>query len=141
VKPVEVKVDLDPPINNILFIYIMLQLIIILCISVIHIIILFTITPFIDHIFTPLNDKESNTEILIEIITQLLTLSVIWYLLNKYVLYNINKYFKLNNVKLVSTILDIIYAVVLIGLQSNLINKLEYITYKHPFRLFQLFND
>tara|TARA_B110001469_G_C9546953_1_gene271465 strand:- start:55 stop:414 length:360 start_codon:yes stop_codon:yes gene_type:complete len=119
----------------------MLQLIIILCISVIHIIILFTITPFIDHIFTPLNDKESNTEILIEIITQLLTLSVIWYLLNKYVLYNINKYFKLNNVKLVSTILDIIYAVVLIGLQSNLINKLEYITYKHPFRLFQLFND
>jgi hypothetical protein len=139
VKLVEVKVDLDRQINNILFILIMIiQLVKILGISVIHILILFAIAPMIDHAFSPLNKDESNAEILFEIITQLLTVAITWYLLEKYVLHTINKYFKLHNVKMVDTIVEIISALVMIGLQTHLISKLEYITHEHPFRVFQI---
>jgi hypothetical protein len=119
----------------------MLQLIKILCISVIHILILFTIAPIIDHAFTPLHKDESNIEILFEIITQLLTIAILWYLLETYILHTINKYFKLHNVKMINTILQVISALIMFGLQTHLISKLEYITHEHPFRLFQLFND
>jgi len=142
VKLVEVKVDLDPPTNNILFIHIMIiQLIKIMGISVIHILILFAIAPIIDHAFSPLHKDESNAEILFEIITQLLTVSLAWYCLEKYILHTINKLFKVHNVTMIHTIVDIISAIVMIGLQSHLISKLEYITHEHPFRLFQLFED
>ena len=32
-------------------------------------------------------------------------------------------------------LMDFISAIVLVGLQKNLIHKLEYITYEHPFRI------
>ena len=94
-------------------------------VSTIHILLLFSIAPIIDHAFTPLHKDESNGEILFEIITQLLTISVIWYILEKYVLYSINKYFNVHKSKLLDTTIDIISALVLIGLQSHLIEKLE----------------
>ena len=140
-KLVEVKVDLDPPINNILFSYIMIILLKILGISVIHILILFAIAPMIDHAFSPLHKDESNIEILGEIITQLLTVAIAWYCLEKYIVHTINKFFKLHNVKVIDTIVDIISGIVMIGLQSHLISKLQYITHEHPFRLFQIFED
>ena len=111
----------------------------VLCVSVIHIVILFIIAPIIDHIFTPLDKNKSNTEILLESITQLLTVAVIWYLMDKFILHAINKYFNIHNVKMVSKIMEIITAIVLIGLQTHLISKLEYITHEHPFRLIQIF--
>lgn len=113
----------------------------ILGISVIHILILFVIAPMIDHAFSPLHKDESNAEILFEIITQLLTVAITWYLLEKYIVHTINKFFKVHNVTMLHTIVDIISALVLIGLQSHLISKLEYITHEHPFRLFQIFED
>jgi len=115
------------------------QLVKVLCVSVIHIVLLFIIAPIIDHLFTPLDKDESNTEILMESITQLLTVSLIWYLMDKFVLHTINKYFNIHNLKMVSKVMEIITAVVLIGLQTHLINKLEYITHEHPFRLIRIF--
>ena len=115
------------------------MLIRVLCVSVIHIVILFIVAPIIDHVFTPLNKDESNTEILLEAITQLLTVAVIWFLLDKFILRNINKYFNIHNVKMVSKVMEIITAIVLIGLQTHLISKLEYITHEHPFRVIQIF--
>ena len=111
------------------------QLIRVLGVSVIHIILLLVIAPIIDHAFTPLDKEESNAEILIESITQLLTVSVIWYLTDKFVLHAINKYFNIHNVKMINKVMEIITAIVLIGLQTHLISKLEYITHEHPFRL------
>ena len=58
--------------------------------------------------------------------------------MEKYILHTINKYFKLHNVKMVDTIVDIISALVMIGLQTHLISKLEYITHEHPLRVFQI---
>ena len=110
-------------------------------VCIIHIAILFTIAPIIDHAFTPLHKDESNAEILFEIITQLLTICVVWYILEKYILHAINKYFGVHDVKIIKTITDILAAVILIGLQSHLISKLEYITHEHPFRLFSLFDN
>jgi len=119
----------------------MVTLLKILAISIIHILIIFAIAPVIDHAFSPLHKDEDNIEILGEIITQLLTVSVAWFFLEKYVVHTINKYFKVHNVKVIDTIVDIISGIVMIGLQSHLIRKLEYITHEHPFRLFQLFED
>ena len=113
----------------------MLQLIKIISVSIIHILLLFIVAPIIDHAFTPLDKDESNTVILLEIIMQLLTVSVLWYLLERFILHNINKYFNLHKVKMVTTIMDIVSATVLIGLQTHLISKLQYITHEHPFRI------
>jgi hypothetical protein len=110
-------------------------------VSVIHILLLFSIAPIIDHLFTPLHKDESNEEILFEIITQLLTISIVWYILEKYILHSINKYFNIHKSKFLDTTIDIIAALVLIGLQSHLVSKLEYITHEHPFRILTLFND
>ena len=110
-------------------------------VSIIHILLLFSIAPILDHAFTPLHKDESNEEILFEIITQLLTISIVWYILEKYILYSINKYFNIHKSKFLDTSMDIIAALVLIGLQSHLITKLKYITHEHPFRIFTLFND
>jgi len=121
--------------NNNIGHYIMFQLIKIISVSTIHILILLIIAPIIDQAFTPLNKDESNMEILFEIIMQLLTISVLWHLLERFILHTINKYFNLHKVKMVTTIMDIVSAIVLIGLQTHLISKLEYITHEHPFRL------
>jgi len=111
----------------------------VLGVSVIHIVILFIVAPIIDQVFTPLNKEESNTKILLEAITQLLTVAVIWYLMDIYILQVINKYFSVHKVKMVSKVMEIITAIVLIGLQTHLISKLEYITHEHPFRVIQMF--
>ena len=110
-------------------------------VSVIYILLLFSIAPIIDHAFTPLHKDETNGEILFEIITQLLTVSFIWYIINQYVLSTINKYFGIHKDKLIETIMNIISSLILIGLQSHLINKLRYITHEHPFRFFKIFNN
>jgi len=115
------------------------QLIRVLGVSVIHIVILFILAPIIDHAFTPLDKEESNEEILIESITQLLTVSVIWYLIDKFVLHAINKYFNIHKVKMINKVMNIITSIVLIGLQTHLVSKLEYITNEHPFRVTKVF--
>ena len=119
----------------------MLENILKICIvSLVHIFILFSIAPIIDNAFSPLQKKDSNSEILFEIITQLLFISIAWSVLNQYVLKAINRYFKIRHTKVINNITNTISSLVLIGLQSHLINKLQYITHEHPLRVFQIFD-
>jgi len=118
----------------------MLKNILKICIvSLIHIFILFSLAPIIDNAFSPLHKDDTNTEILVEIITQLLFISFVWSVLNQYVLKAINRYFNIRHTKVINNITSTISSLVLIGLQSHLINKLQYITHEHPLRIFKIF--
>lgn len=112
----------------------------IITVSLIHIVILFSLAPIIDNAFTPLNTQADNTEILFEIISQLLVVSISWATLNHYILKSINRFFNIHHTKVINSITETISSLVLIGLQTHLINKLQYITHEHPLRIFQLFD-
>ena len=107
--------------------------------SSIYVIVLIGFSPTIDHLFTPLEEdkkrKENNLEILTEIILHIIVLSVSWYYLNKYLKTFLEHVFNLNIKDHTSTAIDFIAAIALVGLQKNLINKINYITIEHPFRL------
>lgn len=120
------------------------NIIIRLCVfSTIYIVVLIFLAPFIDHLFTTLEEdvdkKETNLQILVEIILHTIVLAISWYFLHKY----LRKYLEnLMNIKMkeaTKTAIDIISAVALVGLQRNLIQKLKYISYEHPFRLTDLY--
>ena len=106
--------------------------------TIIYFIILLFLSPVIDHFFTTLDQdkliQESNFQILSEIILQLIVITIIWYLLHGF----LSKYLEnLLNVKMgeaTKSGIDLVSAITLIGLQKNLIDKLEYITHEHPFR-------
>ena len=107
--------------------------------TTIYFIVLLVISPIIDHFFTSLEEdkmiQESNLQILLEIIIHLIVLSVTWYFLHQYLS---NFLENILNVKIgdaTKSGIDVVSAIALIGLQRNLIDKLEYITHEHPFRL------
>jgi len=104
--------------------------------TVVYIIILFIIAPIIDHSFTPLDlDKtESNTQIMFEIISQIIVISLVWYIISEYIIVNINNHLGVTGSKLLTKVREVISAVIMVGLQKNLIAKLEYISLKHPIR-------
>ena len=107
--------------------------------TLIYFIILLLLSPVIDHFFTTLEQdkaiKESNLQILGEIILQLIVITIVWYFLHGF----LSQYLEhLLNVKMgeaTKSGIDLVSAITLIGLQKNLIDKLEYITHEHPFRL------
>ena len=107
--------------------------------TLIYFLILLIVSPMIDHFFTTLEQdkiiRENNFEILSEIILQLIAIIIVWYFIHRY----LSKYLEyLLNAKMgeaTKTGIDLVSAITLIGLQRNLINKLEYITHEHPFRL------
>jgi len=107
--------------------------------TIIYFIILLFISPTIDHFFTTLEEdkklEENNFEILFEIILQLLTIILIWYFLNNFISSFIKNKLKIKLGLSVESGIDIVTAITLVGLQKNLIDKLEYITIEHPFRL------
>tara|TARA_Y100000992_G_C20898024_1_gene319521 strand:+ start:218 stop:538 length:321 start_codon:yes stop_codon:yes gene_type:complete len=90
---------------------------------------LFLISPIIDHLFGELNKSYSDIRILLEIIFHLTILIIFSVFIQKF----IEKKFKTDK-----NIPDFIIPIVLIGLQKNLQDKLNYITYKHPIRLVKL---
>ena len=90
---------------------------------------LFLISPIIDHLFGELNKSYSDIRILLEIIFHLTILIIFSVFIKKF----IEKKFKTDK-----NIPDFIIPIVLIGLQKNLQDKLNYITYKHPIRLVKL---
>lgn len=107
--------------------------------TTVYLVILIIFSPAIDHLFTTLEDdinkKESNIQILGEIIIHVIILTILWYLLNKYLSKYLENLLKVKIKEQTLTAIEIITALALIGLQKNLIKKLEYITIKHPFRL------
>ena len=105
--------------------------------SVIYIGILILISPIIDNIFTSLEEdlekKENKLRIFSEIVIQLIIVSIIWYYLHDFLKNFIES--KLNIKIKVATehTISFISSISLIGLQKNLLDKLEYITDIHPF--------
>ena len=96
--------------------------------------------PLIDHAFTDLHKDESNWEILFEIIVHIITIAIFWYYLNNGILSILNPLMNVKNIKSIDTVISITSGLLLVGLQSHLKRKLEYITHEHPFRVFQLFD-
>ncbi len=113
--------------------------------SSIYIIALIVLSPFIDHLFTSLEEDEkrgeNNFKILGEIILHIIVLSISWFYLNKYLKRFLENIFSISIKKHTSTAIDFIASIALIGLQNNLITKIKYITFEHPFRMsdFQIF--
>ena len=111
--------------------------------SSIYVIVLMVVAPFIDHLFTSLEEdkliKETNYQILSEIIAHVIVLTVSWYFLHKYLSRSLEKLLNVRIKEATKKAIDFISAIALIGLQRNLIRKLEYITFEHPFRLLDLY--
>jgi len=115
-----------------------------LCVfSTVYIVVLIFMAPFIDHLFTSLEDdkdkQETNIQILIEIILHTIVLAVSWFFLHKYLRQYLEKRMNIKMKEATKTAIDIVSAVALVGLQRNLIQKLKYISYEHPFRLTDLY--
>jgi hypothetical protein len=112
--------------------------------SSIYVIVLIFLAPLIDHLFTSLEEdkaiEENNFQILLEIIIHIMVLTVSWYFLNKYLKHYLEKILGIKVKDATEKALDIASAVSLIGLQRNLLEKLEYITFEHPFRLKYLYD-
>ena len=110
-------------------------------IAFIYATILVFLGPLIDHAFTDLHKDEDNWEILFEIITHIITVAIIWYYLNNTILNILNPLIKVKNIKSIETVIAICSGLILVGLQTHLKRKLEYITHEHPFRVFQIFEN
>ena len=112
--------------------------------STIYVTILIFLSPFIDHLFTSLEkdkkSKISKKKILIEIILHVILITIIWFFLNSFLRYHIKSLLKIEIKEATKTAIDFVSAIVLVGLQKNLIDKLEYITLEHPIRLIDIFN-
>jgi uncharacterized membrane protein YjfL (UPF0719 family) len=111
--------------------------------SSIYLIILIFLAPFIDHLFTSLEEdkaiKENNYQILAEIIIHAMVLTVTWYFLHKYLSKFLESVLDVKIKEATKSAIDFISAIALVGLQRNLIDKLEYITFEHPFRVKDLY--
>jgi len=109
--------------------------------SLIYLISLIFIAPAIDHLFsdlkTDIGEQKTNVQIMIEIMIHIVFLSVIWYFIHKYIKQSIESLLHVKVKEYTKTTIDIVSAIALVGLQKNLLEKLEYITIKHPFRILQ----
>ena len=107
--------------------------------TLIYFIILLLLSPVIDHFFTTLDQdkaiKETNFQLLSEIILQLIVITIIWYLLHGFLSQYLEHLLNAKMGEATKAGIDLVSAITLIGLQKNLIDKLEYITHEHPFRL------
>lgn len=112
--------------------------------TIIYIVVLLILSPFIDHIFTSLKEdedkKESNIQILLEIILHSILLVVLWYLSDRYFRRYLEHLLDIKMEGITETAMEVISGIILVGLQRNLIQKLEYITYEHPFRFVDLYS-
>ena len=113
----------------------------VILIAFIYGIVLVFLGPLIDHAFTDLHKDETNWEILFEIIIHIIAIAVIWYYLNNTILSILNPLIKVKNIKSIDTVITISSGLLLVGLQTHLKRKLEYITHEHPFRIFQIFEQ
>ena len=74
-----------------------------------------------------------------EIIIHTIVLAISWYFLHKYLREYLENFMNIKMREATKTAIDIISAIALVGLQRNLIQKLKYISYKHPFRFAELY--
>lgn len=106
--------------------------------SSVYVTVLIFVSPTIDHLFTSLEQdkaiKESNFQILLEIILHVVVLVIAWYTLHTFLKSFLEKALNVTVKEQTRTAIDFISAIALVGLQKNLLDKLEYITIEHPFR-------
>jgi len=91
---------------------------------------IFIISPIIDTFFGELDKTKGDIRILLEI------------LIHTFVLIILSKYFESfisKKIEVDKNILHIVRGIILVGLQKNLIDKLNYITYKNPIRSIKFF--
>ena len=104
--------------------------------SVIYIGILIIISPIIDNLFTSLDEdlekKENKFQIFGEVIIQLILVSIIWYYLHGFLKTNIESKMNIKIKSATENTISFISSIALLGLQKNLLDKLEYITDIHP---------
>ena len=109
-----------------------------------YLIILIIVSPIIDHSFTSLeediNIDETNFQILGEVILQLICITVLLFYINLFTRKYLERIFDFKILLATKTAFSVVSSVALIGLQKNLIDKLEYITLTHPFRLTDLYD-
>ena len=113
----------------------------IMVVSLFYILLLFSVSPVVDHAFTPLNEEESTAQIMAEIIIQILTVTFVWYFISEYIMNKVNHRLGLKDNPIMDRSRNVITAVIMVGLQTHLVSKLEYITHKHPFRFLNLYGD
>lgn len=109
--------------------------------TVLYIIVLFIVSPILDHAFSPLDEQESNLEIMLEIISQIIAITIVWYIISEYFIVKLNNYLGLKDNKIIDKARNVISAVIIVGLQTHLVSKLEYLTHKHPFRFLNIYED
>ena len=108
-----------------------------------YVLILIVVSPVIDHAFSTLDEdidkKENNYQILGEVILHVITITIVWYYINYYGRSSLEKLFDLKIKDATKTAINVVSSIALIGLQRNLLEKLEYITISHPFRMTDLY--
>ena len=100
-------------------------------------ILLLIISPIIDHLFyIDKNEKNiSYTELILYIFLHIILICIFIYILHNYIINYYIKYFNIDKkYKKFKYILDLIIAIILIGLQRNLRHKLRFISNSHPIR-------
>jgi hypothetical protein len=110
------------------------KIIIILSYISINILFLFIISPVIDHFFKDLDKDESKERILLEVILQILTIALIWWIIDKYILSKVKVNLDIHKNSVIIKVRDIVNSVIMVGLQRHLINKLQYLSKNHPFK-------
>ena len=97
------------------------------------------IGPMVDHLFSTLTEDEkknfSNYQILKEIILHIILICIIWSFYQLYINELIVKIFNIKLTEINNIILNIVLSLLLMGTQKNLLDKINYITFTHPFRL------
>ena len=69
--------------------------------TVLYIIVLFIVSPILDHAFSPLDEQESNLEIMLEIISQIIAITIVWYIISEYFIVKLNNYLGLKGNKII----------------------------------------
>ena len=110
-------------------------------VTIIYTIFLFLVSPVIDHVFTPLDEEKTDARIMGEVISQIIAVTLMWYIASEYVITLLNRYFKVKNDAVLDKAREVIAAVITVGLQTHLIKKLEYLTHRHPFRFLNIHED
>jgi len=96
----------------------------------IYSVLLFFLAPIIDKLFPILDKKKSNYKIKLEIILQIFIITLLFNIINQ-IMQNI---FKSYSISLPLSGSSISAGLMFVGLQLNLIKKVNYISYENPFR-------
>ena len=115
----------------------------IMIVSTIYLLALLIVAPIVDHLFTTIEEdikkKNSNLQILIEIILQLVIICILWFYISNFLHYLIVDKINLKIKTPSKDSIGIIVSIAFVGLQKNLLDKINYLTFKHPIRISDIY--